>query len=158
MISGSITDPYVNTGLPTGGALVLYLWYLADWQDGLSAAEFDLTGSIQVDSFLALNGFLNTGGATNLLLAVGGCPRGPLVAGQILAEDIAGGELCLGPSSANGDNVSVDCGSAGFMRHANLWTGYSSLGGNPCTNMPDPYVCWVSVEGASWGGVKALYR
>jgi hypothetical protein len=33
-----------------------------------------------------MNGFLNAGTATALLLAVGGCPSGPVVAGRIDVE------------------------------------------------------------------------
>jgi hypothetical protein len=87
-ISSSDEDPFVNTG-PLSGFPSLYLWfYCADFPipGGIAAAEFDLVGSIDVLAFTHLNGFLNAGGPRTLLLAVGGCPRGPVVAGSILVN------------------------------------------------------------------------
>jgi len=58
-----------------------------------------------------MNGFLNAGNPTNLLLAVGGCPGGPLVAGAMLILHFAPVAVCL-----TGANVTVGLlfGSAGL--------------------------------------------
>jgi hypothetical protein len=53
----------------------------------MTAAEFELDGTMTVLAFEPLNGFLNAGTDTHLMLAVGGCPFGPLVAGRILVYD-----------------------------------------------------------------------
>jgi hypothetical protein len=87
-ISSSSTDPHENIG-PLGGTASLYLWLDCNNTGtlGMAAAEFGLSGSgLDVVAFTPMNGFLNAGTATELLIAVGGCPRGPLVAGRIDVE------------------------------------------------------------------------
>jgi hypothetical protein len=87
-LSSSATDPLHNVDpLPLGTAQ-LYLWYYCTMDaDGLLAAEFDLGGTIAVHSFTPVNGFSNAGDATHLLLSVGGCPTGPVMAGIIQVHD-----------------------------------------------------------------------
>jgi hypothetical protein len=80
--------PHHNTDPFPLGTGQLYLWYYCTshpW--GLAAAEFDVGGSIAVHSFTPMNGFTNAGDATHLLLAVGGCPGGPLLAGTFQVHD-----------------------------------------------------------------------
>jgi hypothetical protein len=87
-ISYSASEPDANTSSWGIGATELYLWYVCtDTAEGLSSAEFDLAGSMTVLSFTPMNGFLNAGDATHLLLSVGGCPPGPVVAGVIQVSD-----------------------------------------------------------------------
>lgn len=87
-ISGSITDPLYNQSTQPLGTGHLFLWYYCTFDRyGLAAAEFDVGGTIAVHSFTPLNGFLNGGDATHLLLAVGGCPPGPVVAGMFQVHD-----------------------------------------------------------------------
>ena len=156
-LSNSAADPFVNTGTPTMGVVSIYLWYQCSLEDGMSAAEFDLAGTISVFAFTAMNGFLNAGGATNLQLAVGGCPLGPIFAGTVLIMD-APGNLGLVPS-INSFNVTVDCGTAGFLTHDNNWIGYASDGGAvPGSGQAAGELCTVSVEDSSWGTIKSLYR
>ena len=83
-ISSSDVDPNANFG-PLDGVGSLYLWFFCSPSaDAIAAAEFDLVGAIPVVEFLPRNGFLNAGGATNLVLAVGGCPQGNVVVGEIV--------------------------------------------------------------------------
>jgi len=88
-ISSSLTDPYENAGELGGPFATLYLWVVCAGIDALSAAGIALHGDLQVLAFTPHNGFLNAGTADELLLAVGGCPYGPLVAGEILVADPA---------------------------------------------------------------------
>lgn len=85
-ISSSSTDPLVNSGpLPDRGSL--YLWmYCSTSINGMSAAEFDLVGDFNILSFTPLNGFLSAGTLPQILVAVPGCPRGPVLAGRIGVE------------------------------------------------------------------------
>ena len=79
-ISASETDPAVNGG-PLGGAVgYLYLWLDCAYNEGMAAAAFVLEGDLPLLSFTPRNGFLNAGTGNELLLAVGGCPTGPVVA------------------------------------------------------------------------------
>jgi len=41
-VSHSLTDPTVNTGLPTGGVDTLFLWFCTS-DEGMSAAEMELS-------------------------------------------------------------------------------------------------------------------
>jgi hypothetical protein len=84
-ISRSASDPFVNTG-PLGETATLYLWYVCTKEDGLSLAELSLSGSLIIVSFTPLNGFLNLGSATDLVLVGSGCPAGPVVAGEIVVR------------------------------------------------------------------------
>ena len=88
-ISASDADPRV-TAAAIGGQQTLYLWLLCTSclrpPSGVSAAVFDLIGTIPVQSFTPVNGFLNAGTDTAVLLAVAGCPRGPIVAAEILVN------------------------------------------------------------------------
>ena len=87
-ISGSPTDPLENQATAPVGQGQLYLWfYCTSHVWGLATAEFDLGGTIAVHSFTPQNGFVNAGDATHLLLSVGGCPWGPVVAGIIHVHD-----------------------------------------------------------------------
>ena len=117
----------------------------------MSAAEFDLVPTgMTVFGFTPMNGFLNAGGPTNLLLAVGGCPSGPLVAGSMPTFDMPG-DICFAPSAANGILGTVDCVTPVPNLWSADWRGYSNLGGPPCED-------WTAVDDDSWGSIKALYR
>ena len=155
-ISGSVTDPDVNTGVATNGVASLYLWLDCGIGNGMASAEFDLCAvGINPLAFTTMNGFLNAGGATNLLLAVGGCPNGPIVAGSILVLDLPG-NICPCPAAANGNNVTVECATLALV--LNDYRGYASVG-VPCeTNANIPLCEPVSVEDGSWGSIKSLYR
>ena len=106
-ISDSPTDAYSNEGPFIPGLVSLYLYYACNSKDGMSAAEFDLVSKNAANIILAfttLNGYLNAGGSTALLLAVGGCPNAqptgfPIPAGIILVLNNAPGAYHLAPSA-----------------------------------------------------------
>jgi hypothetical protein len=156
-ISNSNADPFSNSGAPLPFG-TYYLWYQCSTVDGISAAEFDIVSlGISHLATIVQNGFLNAGGTANLLLAVGGCPLGPVVAANLLVQD-AGGTMCLAPSAVNGLNVSVDCRPLPDP-WPNDWVGFNSAG-TPCPDQSDPSeLCPPdAVEQTSWGHLKALYR
>jgi hypothetical protein len=151
-VSHSSTDPLVNTGFPTDGVDTLFLWLYSS-SEGMAAAEMSLDSLPpgQVIAFNVMNGFLNAGNATNLLLAVGGCPSGPVVAGSILILHFAPLAICLG-----GANVTVDCSSEP-QAWPHDWVGYSDVGLPPCSSGRSG--CGVtSVKDVSWGRIKGIYR
>jgi hypothetical protein len=106
-ISGSDTDEFDNAIDFVPGLQTHYLWLAccSPFEGsgfGCSAAEFDLASTNPANvilTFTPTNGFLNAGGATNLLLVVAGCPCGPVVAGNILVQVSEPGGLCLVPSA-----------------------------------------------------------
>jgi hypothetical protein len=149
-VSRSDADPFANTGELVGSFVNLYLWYACNSNDGMSAAEIDplINAPNSIAAFNVLNGYLNAGTATHLLLAVGGCPAAPVVAGSWLV--LRSGPIDLCPSGAN---VTVDC-SADPSAWPNEYIGYSELG-VPCQDFTP---CETSVEPTSWGRVKQLYR
>ena len=156
-ISNSTTDPFSNTGTATNGVASLYLWYECSTLDGMSAAEFDIaaTGTVSHLATTPTNGYLNAGGASNLLLAVGGCPAGPIIACNLLVLDLPG-ELCIVASAANGENGTVDCQSVPTL-FPNTTNGYSSTGGSTCVH-GNPLCEPDAVESFSWGTIKGLYH
>jgi hypothetical protein len=155
-ISTSSSDPNANTGSASGSVATLYLFLQCGSGNGMASAEFDLCANgMSVLAFTATNGFLNAGGPTNLLLAVGSCPVGPVAAGLILVLDLEG-DICPCPAAANGNNVTVECGTLALI--PNEYRGYSNTG-VPCESNPDVVLCTiVAVEEASWGSIKGLYR
>jgi hypothetical protein len=151
-VSHSSQDPLVNTGLPNAGVDNLFLWLFGSDQ-GMAAAEMSLDSLPpgQVLAFNVMNGFLNAGDATHLLLAVGGCPGAPIISGSILILHFAPLSLCLG-----GANVTVDC-TINPQAWPNTWIGYADLGLPPCSG--GRHECGgFSVEGMSWGRIKSIYR
>ena len=146
-ISGSNTDPDVNTGTATNGVATIYLWLKLAVGNGMASAEFDLCATgMSVLAFTPGTGFLNAGGSTNLLMAATACPHGPVVAGSILILDLPG-EICLCPAAANGNLVTVECATLALI--TNTWTGYSNTA-IPCESD--------AVESETWGSIKSLYR
>ena len=160
-ISGSSVDPFANTGAFVPGLGTLYLWYQCNVKDGMSAAEFDIVSANAANVFLsfsATNGFLNAGNGNALLIAVGACPSGPIVAGTILILKNAPGEYCIAPSASNGISVTVDC-DTNPTTHDNVVVGWSDAGAPGCGGRIDGLLCNpVSVDATSWGQVKGLYR
>jgi hypothetical protein len=156
-ISSSPSDPFVNTGPVTGAPLSLYLWLACSDNGGMSAAEFDLQTPPGVFNFgfTVLGSFLNAGGATHLLLAVGGCPTGPVPAGLWNVFNTTPGSYCLVNGPGGGNRGTVDCDPVAPQ----LWpigvVGYGAGGPPSCVELLCPIV---SVESSSWGSVKSLYR
>jgi hypothetical protein len=161
-VSESPSNPCdTSANYAIGGVATIYLWYLYNSPAGMSAADISVVqnplGALNVLAFTpnAGNGFLNAGTPTNLLLAVGGCPNGPLNAGNWLAIPLMPAwEFCLG-----GNNVTVNC-DINPLPFPNDTHGLTN-GGAPTTcvsGMDDNCQPIVSVESASWGNIKSLYR
>lgn len=134
-ISASETDPFVNTTAPANGPRRLYFWMTCA-PAGLSAFEADVTGTLDPDGFVTLNGVLNVLDQHHLLLAVPGCPQGIdiqfLLGYWTVMEPAEGGTFCLAPSP-NGLIAAVDCDQ--IDPHATNGVGvlgYDSAGGEPC--------------------------
>jgi hypothetical protein len=87
-ISASPTNPLQNQIPEPVGTGQLYLWfYCTNDRHGLEATEFDVGGTIAVHSFTPMNGFINAGDETHLLLLASGCPYGPILAGTFQVHD-----------------------------------------------------------------------
>ena len=156
-ISASSTDPLVNTSIPQSGLGTIYLWLSCTTIDGLASVEFDLqSAGFIITGFTPMNGALNAGDNTHLLLAVGGCPRENFLIGNWGFFDPSGlgGNACLVNSAANGWNVSVDCDTVNPTTHPNAVGGFASDGSTQCATD----LCTVAVESETWGGIKTMYR
>jgi hypothetical protein len=88
-LSSNPDDPFANSGpLDTP---ILYLWLACTlFDDPIQSAEFGLSGDLGVVGLVPLNGFSNSGTATELLLSVPDCPSGPLVAAEIQVASTVG--------------------------------------------------------------------
>ena len=163
-ISASSTDAFVQTAPPVGpGLLNLWLWLICDEVGGAAAAEFDVVATGDISGpfgFTPQPSWINGGAAAQLLLAVGGCPTSPMLAGQLVLADLgAGGTVCIVPSAANGLNVTVDCSYPQPRAFPNMVLGFASDGSSPCVtgSCADPTGIG-DLEKAPWGRVKGLYR
>jgi hypothetical protein len=133
-VSSSPADPFANSGVPVGGGIPLYLWFLCDVRGGgIERAQFGLStaGALTVTDFVPLNGFVNRGDVLDLDLEGTPCVPSSTVAGIIVVND-QGGSICLTESSATGVDASRGCGVSEF--EANSSVGYSSLGPPPCAD------------------------
>jgi hypothetical protein len=86
-ISGSSTDPFVNSGPISETSFLLWVWYACTNQNGLSAAAFDFvwSGEITPFVFVPTSGFLTVDEFPSQLFASPGCTQGPIPIGFILA-------------------------------------------------------------------------
>jgi hypothetical protein len=158
-ISSSNSNAFANTGgVPPGALGHLFLWLQCTDLGGMSAADFGISavGGVTIAGFSPLNGFLNAGSGNNLLLAVGGCPSGPVVAGDITVIWFGSpGNICI-VASNTGLRGTVDCAAP----TPNFWNlkavGWDALTAPVCDERP---LCQpVAVEPENWGAVKSLYR
>jgi hypothetical protein len=124
----------------------------------MSTAEFGLVSDNPANVILgftpnAAGGWLNAGSATNLLLAVSGCPCGPVLAGTILTLVNQPGSLCIGGTC--GAEATFDC-SPPPLPHGMDWVGLD-FGAGICARGG---LCSIGtpLEVESWGKVKAMYR
>jgi hypothetical protein len=164
-ISASNTDPYQNTTPFVGGLKTVYLWYAcstpAPGPGGMSAAELAICPADPGNLVLAVspqNGFLNAGTSPDMLLAIGGCPTGPVVAANVIVFHTVPGQWCLCPSGLNAVIGAVDCAPAPQI-HEFEWVGlYVGTGQEPCSDGEAQCERPISVEGRSWGELKGLYR
>jgi hypothetical protein len=164
-ISASSTDPFVNTTPFVAGVQTVYLWLVCSTPapagpGGMAAAEFALCSSNPSNVILAtttMNGFLNAGSPTQLLLAVGGCPTGPVHAANILMMNAVPGQVCICPSAANNLQGTVDCSPNPQVWEIG-WLGLVQGAGEPCARTSARCTKPVSVEESTWGSIKSLYR
>jgi hypothetical protein len=130
-ISASATDPFANTSPPAYGIRNLYLWVTCA-PAGVAAFETGVGGTLAPVAFVPMNGVLNAGNATDLLLAVP-CRQGTqlnFLMGYWIADD-PGGSLCLVPSQYSSRVVAVDC--TDFEEIPDVgFRGFDSAGGVPC--------------------------
>jgi hypothetical protein len=143
-ISASDTDPFVNTAPPSGGARNLYFWMTCG-EEGIAAFQGSTAGSFVPLSFTPAPGLYNVGSATDLLLAIPGCPTGESInflLGWWLVND-QGGDLCF--ALTEGDDLfgAVDCDSlVPTLSLDPRIVGFASsgepcvLGVNPCVSSP----------------------
>jgi hypothetical protein len=114
----------------------LFLWVKCADQ-GLSALEVDVGGSIPVLAFRPREGTLNLRTSTELLLAVTGCPSGDSVSvilGSFVVNDTQGGDLYLEPSENWNYLVAVSCDSSQYSYpYIPRAVGFASDGGDPDT-------------------------
>lgn len=146
-ISSSSIDAEVNSSpAPSGGLIPLYLWVAGGPDElGLSAAAFAfLTPGTPQFGFTPMNGFLNAGGSTDLLLAVGGCPLGPVLVGSWNVWDIATGDYTLGASTVTPSPRASDCATPDPVEHV--------------IDVVPFHVGTVANEPVTWGRLKARYR
>lgn len=182
-VSASETDPFVNTGpVPNDDFLFFYLWFVEGCHPsppgGMYSAEFKLATSPSwtIVGTFAQNSFLEAGPAPdpsgkNFILAVAGCPTGPVVARSMFLsstnqpgrvdftvtdEDFYGWDLNQVIATANCEDPPVLSewpANMAVIGYATEGAGPHQLSGNGCT-VGGP----VSVESRSWGRMKALYR
>jgi hypothetical protein len=126
---------FVHTSPPRPGTVSVYLWYTCAAVTGMTVAEFAVhtDGALSVLDFTPMNGFLNAGTATELLLSVGGCPGGPILAGVFTMLDPtgAGGSACFAGSAAHDLNVTIDCSPIEPTAYPNGYRGVSTNGSAP---------------------------
>ena len=158
-LSYSGVHPWALSETPAIGPTELYLWFEVGLvEEGMTLAEFDFEVSgYDPLGFTPMNGFVNLGGATHLLLVAASCPFGPVVAGRLTVDDStgAGGSVCLAASAGNSEVVTMDCNSIAPQAHASEVRGASSSVAAPCRINVS---CNLPVEPVSWGSVKASYR
>lgn len=156
-ISSSSTDPFVNSGPVLSAPLTLYLWFACNVDDGMAVGEFDVSApGMSNFGFNPLNGYLNAGGASNLLLAVAGCPNAPVVAGQWTFFGFAPADICLVPAAGTGMFNTINCDDVAPQPFPITQKGYAyGTAGGACDEELCPVV---SVDAQSWGSVKSLYR
>ncbi len=161
-LSFSDTDPWDYEQPAASGPLEVYLWYTQrEWPYGISAAEMTVQfpAEFQLFGFAPMNGFLNIGTAHHLLLAVGSCPWGPMVAGKFSFFDAmgGGGSVCLGaPDGGDGPPVTVDCSTPLPFSMTGAVQGCST---DPSeTACRRDVACTSPTDPSSWGSVKSGYR
>ncbi len=133
-ISASASDPFVNTAAPTGALRELTLWMTCG-EEGLSALQARAIGSLNPIAFSPAPGIFNVGSATDLLLAVSGCPIGTQTTFAIGTWSVLdmGGTLCLDDASSPHPFIAVECDEVepSIVMNPRL-VGFSSTGGPPC--------------------------
>jgi hypothetical protein len=141
-ISASATDPFVNVSSPTGGPRNLHLWLTCS-EEGLSALQARVIGTLSPLGFLPAPGVFNVGSPTDLLLAVSGCPTGietSFLLGHWSVVDV-GGTLCIDDASESIPFTAVECDPTvpSIVVNPRL-VGFSSSAEPPCVIDDSPCV------------------
>lgn len=153
-LSFSDTDPLANEGPALAGFGTVYLWLSCSANDGAAAfgGHVTATGGAFLAGFTPSASVLNAGTATDLLLAVGGCPSGAYLVGSFTVIGSAT-DMCI-------DNpTTVNCDLINPIEFPSAFTGVSAGGGTVCEF--GNVFCETgptSVEESSWGSIKGLYR
>ena len=156
-LSASATDPFVNTAAPTPGFQTLHLWFACS-EVGAAFAEFGFEISPPEVLFVKLHSlgphtFVPVGGGFFFVLL--DCPMAPVRVAELWIIDNAGGfRACFAPSETLTLGT-IDC-AVNPALHPMAFVGFASDGTSPCTEGQCSGA--VSVDGASWASVKALYR
>jgi hypothetical protein len=133
-ISASASDPFVNTDVPTGGLRELTLWMTCG-EEGLSAFQARAIGTLNPVAFTPAPGIFNVGSATDLLLAVPGCPMGAQTTFAIGTWSVLdfGGTLCFDTAPSPHPFIAVECDEVepSIVMNPRL-VGFSSTGAPPC--------------------------
>lgn len=132
-ISSSDTDPFRNTAAPAGGPRQLHLWLTCS-QQGISALECGVQGTLPLFGFDPAPGVFNIGSGNDLLIAISDCPTGEPVHRRLGAWTVldTGGSLCLGHSAAHEIFAAVDCSPFPSLWWRPRARGFSSDGTPPC--------------------------
>jgi hypothetical protein len=157
-VSASSQDPLLNTAPALNDVATYYLWYVCalGGSETWCAAEFGLSydGPVPFGAGVTpINGFLNAGTATNLLIA-GGHTYGRIIVALLSVISLPG-TISFTASDA-GLIYGVDC-QQGNLLWPIEWVGLgldapAPFGGTLCEDNP------IATRLSSWGRIKGLYR
>lgn len=157
-ISASSQDPLLNTAPALNDVATYYLWYVCalGGSETWCAAEFGLSydGPVPFGAGITpINGFLNAGTATNLLIA-GGHTYGRIIVAYLSVMSLPG-TISFTESEA-GLTYGLDC-LQGMQPWPIEWVGLgldapNPVGGTLCEDNP------IAAGPLTWGRVKGLYR
>ncbi len=156
-LSSSNSDPDLHTGVSNPSApFSIFLWLQCSPDSGMAAAQFSLStpGGVTNFGFTPAGSFLNAGNSVDLLLAVGGCPMGPILAGSWGFFPTAAGNYCLVASPGESERLTVDCDTVNPLTHPSTAIGFGVDGDPSCIDN----LCASAVEPTTWGAIKSLYR
>ncbi len=144
-ISASANIPQAHTDEPSYGLRNLYLWVRCS-AEGVASIQASTSGDLLVYAFTGVGGTLNTGTATNLLIAVPNCPMGSDV-NRILGYWTVldnGGWLCLMESPPHLTMNYSSCNAVLYTDpevtgFASDGQGVPSYGANGCATIPEYY-------------------
>ena len=158
-ISSSPTSPCFPCEGPTFvGDKTLYVWF---GYDHFEEIAFDFVGTFALVDFLPAPGVVNVGGVLSPVLVPDGsdCSADDMtLLGEVTVRDEtgAGGAVWVEHSSSTSRLCFRECQQDGWFRFE--YYGYSTDGTHPKGVDTSPDCRSVSVDGVTWGRVKARYR